>query len=102
MARRALLGTRTFQGGQAVELLPELDGIAKNSGDHVAQPGVLFGQDKGKAARFEALLVAGEDRFAGVFGGDLQARFANGDVRAGGQAHQIDGVGQSRKLRRNR
>ncbi len=39
-------------------------------------------------------MVAGEDRLTRILGGDLQARFANGDVRAGGQAHQIDGVGQ--------
>ena len=83
-----------FPGGQAVELLPILHRVAKNSGDHCTQPRMLFGQNVRNAAHLKALLVACEDRIAGILGGNLQARLANRDMRAGGQAHQIDGIGQ--------
>ena len=87
-------GDAALQRGQAVELLPILDGVAQNARNHMAQPVVLFRHNEGNAAAFEALFVAAEDGIAGVLGRDLEARFADGNVRAGGQAHQIDGVGQ--------
>ena len=66
------LGNPAFPRGQAVEFLPKLDRVAQNAGHHLAQPVVFLGQHERNTAHFESLLVAGQNRVAGVLGGDLQ------------------------------
>jgi len=81
------------EGREMRELLPEADGVAEFAESEKAEPLVVFGEDERFAAGGESVAITLFDGFGGFAFGNAKMFFGDGQVSAGGEANEIDGVG---------
>lgn len=94
MFQRLLCAARHFplEIRQGIQLLPEADWIAKLAFCNLAQPTMLFTQDKGAASVLHAVAVPGENGFASFMMLQRQVASFGCKVRADSEPNQIVGV----------
>jgi len=74
------------------ELVPEMDGIAEFAERHETQPLVIFGEDESFAASGDGVAIAFFDGFGSFAAGDVEVLCEDGEIGAGGEADEVDGV----------
>src|SRR5579883_1909090 len=80
------------------ELLPEATRILEDFARHLAQLFVLLGKDEWLDALLEPIDVALENRLARLADFDVEVVDADGELGAGGQTHEVDGVRERIRL----
>ena len=90
----ALDGMRPFSVGSASIFSQNSSGIFQPFDRGFAKGGVMLGQHERHAAAFEAPAIAFENRFRSLLRRDVQMIGGDGQMSAGGQANQVDRVGQ--------
>ncbi len=86
-------GSFRLERRKRIHALPEMDGIAQLAFGDAAQPLVLLAQDEGLALFVEAFAIAFEECNADIFPLNGKASGFDREVRADGEADEIDGVG---------
>ena len=79
--------------GEPRQFLPEHGGVAQAIERDLAQPSMIFGQHEWPPALFQRVAVAFQNRVAGIARANGQMLCDGRRVRAGGEAHEVHGVG---------